>query len=113
MPANQSQNPYLPYIQNLLKAADLDLLPEEEKEGYINDLTREIEKRVGLLIMQELKEKDFNKYTKLVTSGKEEDLLQAPQFLDKKIKDWPDKLGQALKSFADEFVQTAKQVKLK
>ena len=113
MPTNQKQNPYLPYIQNLLHAADLDLLPEEEKDDYIADVTAEIEKRVGLLLMQELSEDDFQKYTDLVTSVEVKDLEQVQRFLEGKIENWTGKFQNLLKQFADDFIATAKSIKLK
>ena len=112
MPTNHLNNPYYPFIQSMLKAADLDMLPEEEYDQYIDDVTREIERRVGLLILQELDENDFTAYTTLVTSGNEQDLLKAPEFLEEKIENWQDKLGNVLKTFGDEFIKTSQQIKM-
>src|SRR3990167_2821502 len=112
MPTNQLTNPYYPFIQSMLKAADLDMLPEEEYDQYIDDVTREIERRVGLLILQELDENDFTAYTTLVTSGNDEELRKAPEFLEEKIENWQDKLGNVLKTFGDEFIKTSQQIKI-
>ena len=112
MPTNQLTNPYYPFIQSMLKAADLDMLPEEEYDQYIDDVTREIERRVGLLILQELPEDDFTAYTTLVTSGNDEELRKAPEFLEEKIENWQDKLGNVLKTFGEEFIKTAQNLKV-
>lgn len=111
MPTTQTINPYVPFIQQLLKAADLEMLPEEERDDYIEDITREIERRVGLLLIEELSQDDFDAYTKLVTSKKPQNLQEVEIFLESKIKDWPQKFDAVLKKFADDFIATTKQLK--
>ena len=94
-----------------MKNAGFDLIPEEEKEGYINSIIMQIAERIGIVVMKELPDDSVDEYMKLASSGTKEDMEKVQALLESKIENWQKKFEDALKAFADEFLATAESIK--
>lgn len=90
-------------IELLKKAALID-----EKDGidmdYVDKLAIEVEKRMGLLVMQELNEDAMLAYAKLVDEGKAEDAQASYIFFKTNIPDFDGKRQKWLEDFAYDFL---------
>lgn len=99
------------FIQEMLKKAGIANLPEDFKKEYTEKLSVEVQQRLGMMALAELKENDLKEFEKLITKEtepKSDDLLT---FFRERIPDFENKLSETLKKFADEFIQGAERLK--
>jgi len=95
-------NAYGPYVDGLLKRANLDALPPHELEEHKEKLTEEVEKRVGIMIMSELGKEQLDAYTSLMAANADD--KTAHEFLQTNIPDFNTKLQEALIDFGKQYL---------
>ena len=100
-------NFYVDYISELLKKAGLVEKDNTLDLDYVNSLASQLEKRVGLLIFEQLSTSDLEIYTQMVVEKKTANELA--NFLEKHIKDWSVKRQKLIEDYAFNFLsRTAK-----
>lgn len=99
------------FIEETLKKAGIADLPDEFKKEYTDKLGVEVQKRLGMMALAELKENDLNDFEKLMKENTEPKPDEMIEFFRSRISDFDNKLANTLKQFADEFVQGAERLK--
>lgn len=99
------------FIEEMLKKAGVDKVPEDFKKDYVEKLSAEAQRRLGIMALAALDEKalkDFEKLTAKKEAPKQKELLA---FFEAHIPDFPKKVAETLKKFAEEFIQSAERLK--
>lgn len=106
MPTNQSLQQLYQFIDDLLRQAYLDKLPEKFKEEYKDKILVELQKRIGVMALNNLSDKDVEKFNVLLkkTDVNIDDIMQ---FLKEKLPDIQTKIDQVMDKFQQEFLKSA------
>lgn len=99
------------FIQDVIKKAGIDTMPEDFKKEYTEKLAAQAQQRLGVMALDELDEqgvKDFEKFMGENESPKSDEVLE---FFNSKIPDFSDKVAKTLQQFGNEFVQGAARLK--
>ena len=96
------------FIDQLLKSAGLDALPEEYKIEYVKKLQGSIDERVGIVAMRELDETGLEEFGALVNRESEPSSDEIQAFLLAKIPDFEQKVKAEMEKLASEFVEAVK-----
>jgi len=99
------------FINEMLKKAGIDKLPDDFKKEYTEKLSVELQQRLGLMALSELKEAELKEFEGLLTRQAEPKPTELLEFFKQKIPDFENKLSEILKKFAAEFVQGADRLK--
>ncbi len=100
------------FVKDLLIASKLVEEGADFDEDYVEKMTTEVEKYIGLEIMKLLDDKALAEYAKLLESGKE---LNNPEkigeFLNEHIPDFTQKQQDILKTYAERFHKRTETMK--
>lgn len=99
------------FIEAMLKKAGLTSVSEDFKNEYVAKLSAEAQRRLGIMALAALDEKaikDFEKLTVQKEAPKQKELLA---FFESRISDFPKKVSETLKQFAEEFIQGAERLR--
>jgi len=99
------------FIQEMIKKAGIDNMPEEFKKEYVEKLGVEVQQRLGIMALKELDEKGIKEFEVLMSGDKEPTPQQLTDFFKAKIENFEDKLADTLKKFAEEFIQGTERLK--
>jgi len=105
--ANQS---IIDFVKELLTRAGL-VTDGKFDEDYVSALADEVEKKMGIAIMDELDEESMFEYAKLVNDGKTQDPEVSHDFFKTHIQDFEGKRLKVLENYAAEFLARTKQMK--
>jgi hypothetical protein len=97
------------FVDGLIKEAGLEKMPESFKTEYNEKLGLEAQKRIGAVALKELSPEAMDEFGKLVE--KDPDQKKLEEFFKNNIPDYEAKIQAALKEFAAEFIESAKQLK--
>jgi len=100
---NQSNSPEAidGLIDQLIIAAGLENLPEDEKQDFRDNMNVQINRRIGSIIVENLSEEGLAAYEKLLTDSLVPDPEELNQLLETYLPDYPTKIKAGL----DEFLQ--------
>lgn len=101
------------FVQEMIKKAGIDNMPEDFKKEYTDKLAVEVQQRLGIMALQELDENGLKEFETLMRDEKEPNPQQLLEFFQGKIPDFNGKLSQTLKKFAEEFISGAERLKSK
>lgn len=105
-----AQNFFEQYITELLKKAALVEANGQVDQGYVKKLALELEKRMGLMVFDQLDQKSLEQYTKLI--AQKASPVELNKFFQEHITDFEQKRMKVLEDFAFGFLQrTAKMRK--
>ncbi|MFA5359170.1 MAG: DUF5663 domain-containing protein [Patescibacteria group bacterium] len=104
-----AQDPMEVFIQNLILAAGLDGMPDEYKADYIDKLRVQIDRRIGVIAMQELDSAGLDEFRQMMEREPKISNAALQQFFAGKIDNFPEKVQQGLQDFAAEFIAAAKK----
>lgn len=106
MPTNQSLQQIYQFIDDLLKQAYLDKLPEKFKDEYKDRILMEIQKRIGIMALNSLSNQDVDAFNAILkkTDVNIDDIMQ---FLKEKVPDMQNKINQVTDQFQQEFLKSA------
>jgi hypothetical protein len=99
------------FVAELLKNAGIDNMPADFKKQYADKLGVEVQRRLGIMALDELDEKgitDFEAFTVKNKSPQSKDLLE---FFNGHITDFKGKVEATLSQFAQEFISSAQKLK--
>ena len=97
------------FIQQIIKESGLDKMPKDFLEEYTEKLKMEAQKRLGLVAIKELNEKQVKKFTE-ITEKKEQDPKEINDFLIANINNFEEKMTVALRDFGREVMESAKKL---
>jgi len=106
--AKDPKDPIEIFIETLLREANLDSLPEENKADYIERLKGEVERRIGIIAMQELDPKGKEEFRKMVEKEPKPSPGELQEFFKSRIENFDEKVKVGLEEFAREFITAAK-----
>lgn len=103
------------FIDELLKAAEMDKMPEEFKQEYKTNLGFEVQRRLGLVAMglldSEAKQEYLNLLTSIEDEGRQPEAEEITNFLSTKIPDFEDKMRVALEEFGRDFIRNTLELR--
>lgn len=105
MVENPQNNPIRQFVVQLLIEAKLTDAQSQADPSYIDSLTQELEKKLGLLVMRELMDEDMLEYGKLISSGAAVNPEVSLNFFRTRIPDFDKKRDQWLEDFARDFLK--------
>lgn len=97
------------FVEELIKKAGLDQVPEKFKMEYVEKIGTEVNRRIGLVAMKELSLEALQEFEKIMSAETTPEKLA--EFFKKNIPDYENKISAALKTFADEFLASADNLK--
>lgn len=97
------------FVTELLKKSELDKVPQDFYNEYLEKIGNEVQKRLGIIAMKELSPDAVDEFGKLVSNEAKPEALA--QFFKKNIPNYEAKVESALKEFADEFLASAAKLK--
>jgi len=105
-----TNDPIQVYVEQLLSAAGLNELPSDMKDEYSERLGVEVNRRIGLAMMEVLDEKALEGFNALM---EKEDVgpADAQDFFRKHVPDYEARIQKTLEDFTKEFVASAEQLK--
>ncbi len=100
----------LTFVKELLKKADLAKEDGSVDEKYASSLAEELQKSIGLMVMDELSGEDLEAYTKMIyeTKPAPEELSK---FLLEHIPDFPSKRDKVMEDFAVRILERTQQLR--
>ena len=111
MPINQQLEQINTFLDEMLLQANLSNLPDTFKDEYKDRLFAEIQKRIGIMALNNLSEKDAEEFSNLVvkTQTTQDDVMN---FLRQRVTDLQEKITEVLIQFQNEFVKGAQDTRL-
>jgi len=103
-------DPIQAYIEQLFVTAGLDNLPSDIKDEYSERLGVEVNRRIGLAMMDSMDEKSLGEFNTLMEKD-EVTPDDARGFFSARVPDYEDKMQKVFEDFAKEFVDSAAQLK--
>ena len=97
------------FVENLIIGAGLSNMPESFKKEYYEKLGIEAQRRIGAVALKELTPKAMDEFTKLVETNPEPEKIE--EFFRNNITDYETKIGEALRVFAAEFIESAQKLR--
>lgn len=103
-----NQEPLDLFIANLVKESGLNL-PEDFKQQYIEKLKEQLNRRLGLVLIEDLDEAGLAEFSQLMGQEPQPDFQAIQNFYATKIPNFEQKIQSAMIEFANEFIATAKK----
>lgn len=98
---SQQEDLMSPFIEDLLKEAKIDTMPDDFKNEYRRRLAGQLMERLGLVAMRALSDSDLPRAEELASQEKFDELMQ---FLKKNIPNFAEVMDAALKDFRTSFI---------
>ena len=105
-----SLDPIQSFVDQLYSAAGLDKLPSDLRAEYAERIGVEVNRRIGLSMMQALDEKGLDSFNKLMDK-EDVDPAEAMAFFQEHVPDFQDRMKKVFEEFTKEFVSAADQLK--
>ncbi len=96
-------------IGKIMEEANLNNLPEPEKTSFQENLAMQFNRRIGLIIMDNLPEEGLKEYTALIKDSIIPDKIKLQELIIKYIPDFENKMKDGLDSFIQEVLVTLKK----
>ena len=100
----QQENLVQTIIDQIIVAANLGGLPEAEEGQFRENMEAQINRRLGLIIINNLDEKGLAAYEKLTKSGTVPAAAEMQNFLQEYLPDYEDKVRDGMKEFIKETI---------
>ncbi|MFA5048131.1 MAG: DUF5663 domain-containing protein [Patescibacteria group bacterium] len=97
------------FVDQLLKDAKLENLPADYRDQYIVRLKEQIEKRLGIIIMQNLDEASLDEFTQLIQHEPKPNLAKIQSLFSSRIPDFDQKIKDGMVEFASQFIASAQK----
>ncbi len=97
------------FIEQIIKEAGLDKMPQDFLEAYSEKVRTEAVKRLGIVAVKELNEKQIEEFNKLMEETGN-DAAKMNEYLAENIGNFQEKMSQALAEFGREVIENAKNL---
>lgn len=104
-----TRDPLEHFAYELLRAANLDALPEEAKAEFVVKIRDQAQRRMGVIAVQHLDASALEEFNAMMAASTPPDPTAMQAFFIAKIPDFESKMQEGLLAFADEFVAAAKK----
>lgn len=95
------------YLEELLKAANIATMPEDYKKSYKEKLAMEVNRRIGLVVLNELDKEAIEEFEKLLKKNVSPEEIQ--KFISSRVPNLAEVIKKGLDDFAVEFITAAKR----
>lgn len=95
------------FIQNLIKEAGMEKLPNDLQKQIYNDLEVRLIQRLYFFALNNLNENQIQELESLIKKGDQEEITR---FLLLNIKDYSRKSNEVLKKFKDDYLKVVKNI---
>ena len=99
------------YVNQIMQQAGIADLPEDFKKDYVEKLSVEAQRRLGIMALGEMDESGIKDFEKLMAENKEPKPEQLMEFFKQRVPDFQTKVIETLKQFAQEFVTGANNLR--
>lgn len=99
------------YVKQIMAQAGIADLPEDFKQDYMEKLSIEAQRRLGIMAMGEMDENGLKDFEKLMAENKQPQPEELMEFFKARIPDFESKVTAALKEFAEEFAGGAEKLR--
>lgn len=99
------------YVNQIMAQAGIADLPEDFKKDYMEKLSVEAQRRLGIMALGEMDEHGLKDFEKLMAENKETKPEELMEFFKTRVPDFENKVTQALKKFAEEFTAGANNLR--
>ena len=96
------------FVDNLLKQAGMNNLPEDYQEVYKEKVKEQINRRISLMLMENLNDKSAKEISDLFSRPESLDLAQSQEIFAKYVPGLEEKVAAEMLAFAEDFVKAAK-----
>jgi hypothetical protein len=97
------------FVETVVEQAGLSGLPEDFQQEYIEKMTIEAQKRLGVTAMSELSNEKIEEFSKLAEANRDNpEMLN--DFLKENIENYDEKMAKALQEFGEEILESAKKL---
>lgn len=96
------------FVDELLKKSGLDNVPDKFQKEYSEKIGMEVQKRLGVIVMQELTPDAIDKLGIMIADEANPDLLD--DFFKNNISDYKIKTEKVFTEFSDEFLDTMQNI---
>ena len=103
-----TRDPLEHFAYELLRAADLEALPEDAKSEFIVKIRDQAQRRMGVIAVQHLDAAGLEEFNAMIAASAPPSSAAVQAFFTAKIPDFESKMQEGLLAFADEFVAAAK-----
>lgn len=98
------------YVDEIIEEAALTSLPADFKIQFREKIGEEVQRRIGILTMKELSEKDFKEFDEKIAKKDDVDPNEIALFFREKIPNYELFLAGKLSEFKNEFLEQVKNV---
>ena len=106
-PTATTRDPLEHFAYELLRAANLDALPEDAKAEVIVKIRDQAQRRMGIIAVQHLDAAGLEEFNAMMAASPPPEPTSVQSFFNTKIPDFETKMQAGLLAFADEFVTAA------
>lgn len=101
----QSPEELRTFALNVLKQANLDNMPSESREVYIEKISVQVQQFVGMAVMNSMSEKGSEALAKAINKDGEVDEEKAKKVLEKYLPNSEEVIKQALQKYVSLFLE--------
>mgnify|MGYP001613482399 FL=1 len=105
--AQTTRDPLEHFAYELLRAANLDALPEDAKAEVIVKIRDQAQRRMGIIAVQHLDATGLEEFNAMMAASTPPEPMAVQSFFVAKIPDFEAKMQEGLLALADEFVTAA------
>ncbi len=99
------------FVDELVKKAGIDNMPEDLKNEQLEMLKAQVEQRLGIMAVSELDEAGVAAFEKFMADNKTPDPKAMMEFFNTHISDFEKKVEDTLIKFGQEFIQGVANLK--
>lgn len=96
------------FVDNLIKQAGINNLPEDYLVVYKEKVKEQINRRLALMLMENVNDKSAKEISDLFADPENLDLSQAQEIFSKHVSELEEKVAAEMLAFAEDFVKAAK-----
>lgn len=99
------------FTREVISEAGLDDIPEDFKESYIQQMSYELRRRIGILAVKSLDAQSYQDFHELVRDNPNQDLFNVIDFFRARLANFNDIVAQALHEFKYEIMEHAGELR--
>ena len=112
MPQNKDLDPQVVKItEDFIKKAGLDNMPEEIRMEYVEKIGAEIQRRIGLIAMDELDNESAKELSVMLEKDPKMSQKSMTNFFKEKIENFDEKIKTRLEDFLKEYLDKMQSLK--
>ena len=99
------------FIQDMIKNAGIDNMPDDFKKTYSEKLAVEAQRRLGIMAIAELDEQGAKDFEEFIAKNQSPEPQKTLEFFNSRISNFETKVQETLTKFAEEFISGAEKLK--